>query len=51
MSDQLAVDAADADAAGRLQERDVRYVQGGTGADHGQHVGIVLPVGGQRAAP
>ena len=37
----------DAHGAGRLQERNVRHVQGGAGADHGQDVGVVLPVGRQ----
>ena len=49
--DQLVADPADADGAGRLQERDLRDVQGGAGADHAQDVGIVLPVGGQGRRP
>ena len=34
-------------AAGRLEERNLRDVQGGAGADHAQDVGVVLPVGRQ----
>ncbi len=49
ISDQFAADPADADGAGRLQERDLRQVQGGAGADHAEDVGIVLPVGRQGA--
>ena len=45
--DEFAVDAADADGGRRLQKRNRRDVQGGAGADHRQHVGIVLLVGGQ----
>src|SRR5262245_26954826 len=43
---ELAVDAADADAAGWLHERNLRDVQGGAAADHAQHVGVVLAVSG-----
>jgi len=40
--DQFAANAADADTAGRMQERNLRDVQGGAGADHGEDVGVVL---------
>ena len=44
---ELAVHAAEPDRAIGLEERDVRDVQGRTRADHGEHVRIVLPVGGE----
>src|SRR5207244_259758 len=45
--DELAVDPADTDGPDRVQQRDVGDVYRGAGADHGQHVRVVVPVGRQ----
>ena len=48
--EEFIADAADAHGAGDFQERNVRDVQGGAGADHAQDIGIVFPVEGEREA-
>ncbi len=48
--DKVVADAADADGAGDLEEGNLREVQGGTGADHAQDVGVVFTIDGQRGS-
>jgi hypothetical protein len=48
VDDELAVDAADAHRADRAGEGDVGQAEGGGGAVHREHVGVVLTIGAEQ---